>query len=75
MHSAIESDCEEPKTYNMMLKRPVEERKKWLAGVAKELQDFKRREVWRKIKKRDVLTRKSLIGPKWVIKLKRNGVF
>ena len=43
--------------------------------VAKELQDFKRREVWRKIKIRDVPAGKSLIGSKWVFKLKRNGVF
>ena len=58
-----------------MLKRPDEEREKWLTGVAKELQDFERREVWRRIKKKDVPAGKSSIGTKWVFKLKRNGVF
>ena len=58
-----------------MLKRPIEEREKWMAGVAKELQDFKRREVWRKIKIKDVPAGKSLIGTKWVFKLKRSGGF
>ena len=44
-YSAVESDYKEPVTYNQMMTRPVEERKKWLKGVRKELVDFENRGV------------------------------
>ena len=51
VHNAVELDCEEPKMHNKMLKRPPEEQEKWMAGARKELHDFERRGVWRKIRK------------------------
>ena len=34
-YSAVESDYTEPKNYREMLKRPEEEKRKWLEGVKK----------------------------------------
>jgi len=41
-NTALESGYKEPKTYKMMMKRPNEEKGKWLEGVSKELNDFKK---------------------------------
>ena len=49
-YSAVESDYKEPKGYRTMLKRPPEEREKWLEACTKELRDFVTRGVWRIIK-------------------------
>ena len=73
-YSAVESDYREPRTYNEMMKRPEGERMKWQEGMKKEFNDFERRQVWRKIKVKDVPEGRKLVGCKWVYKLKRNGV-
>ena len=37
-----------------MLKRPEEEKRKWLEGVKKELNDFNKRGVWKVKKIKDI---------------------
>ena len=63
-HSAVESDYSEPKTWKQMLKRPPEEVKKWMEGVQKEFDDFKRRKVWKIVKIKDIPKGRNLIGSK-----------
>ena len=56
-----------------MLKRPPEEREKWLEAVKTEFDNCEAREVWTRIKKKDVPKGRRLIGSKWVFKRKRDG--
>ena len=57
------------------MKRPEEERTKWLKRVKKEFKDFEKRGVWKVIKKKDIPEGRRLIGNKWVFKVKRNGTY
>jgi hypothetical protein len=56
-----------------MMKRPPEEKEKWLEGIDKEFKDFNTRQVWVIIKKADLPPNRRLIGTKWVFKCKRDG--
>ena len=73
LFSPVESDYKEPKTFKAMLKRPPEEREKWLEAVKKEFDNCEAREVWTRVKKKDVPKGRRLIGSKWVFKCKRDG--
>jgi len=73
LNSAVESGYLEPKNFKDMLKRPREEKEKWLEGVKKELHDFETREVWKVVKRSEIEKGRRLIGCKWVFKLKRDG--
>ena len=42
-HSAVESDCGEPKSSEMMMKRPQWGKQKWLEGTEKKFNDFNAR--------------------------------
>ena len=57
-----------------MLRRPEEEKKKWLEGVAKEFKDFEVRGVWVRKCLNEIPKGRRLIGSKWAFKLKRNGI-
>ena len=73
--TAVELGHKEPKAKRSTLKHPEEERKKWKEGCEKELRDFNRREMWRKMKMKDTPEGRKLIESKWVFKLKRNSVY
>ena len=61
-YSVVESDYKEPATYETMLKRPEEERRKWEAGMEKEFKDFERRKVWKVIGTKDVPEKSIMAG-------------
>ena len=54
-------------------KEALEKKKKWLEGVKKEFDDFKKRGVWKIIRMKDMPEGIILIGNKWVFKVKRDG--
>ena len=58
-----------------MMKRPEEERKKWLEGCMKEILNFDKRKVYKVIPLEMVPVGRRLIGSKWVFKFKRNGTY
>ena len=45
LFSAVESDYREPKTYKQMLKRPEDEKNKWLEGCKEEFNNIDTRKV------------------------------
>ena len=47
-----------------MLKRPEEEKQKWLEAVQKEFENCENRGVWRRVKMSDVPKGQRLIGSK-----------
>ncbi len=55
------------------MRRPPEEREKWLEGIDKEFKDLANRQVWVVIKKIDVPPNRKLVGTKWVFKCKSDG--
>ena len=52
-----------------------EKRSKWRAAIQKEFHDMNRRKVWRKIKRADIPKGRRCVKHKWVLKVKRNGVY
>ena len=74
--SAVSSDYNEPKNFDEAWNHsdPVK-RAKWRKSINDELDSLKKRNVWRKMKKRDVPPNRRLIGCKWVFKVKRDGRF
>jgi len=48
---------------------------KWRAAIHKEFRDMTNRGVWRKVKRSQVPTGRRCIKCKWVLKIKRDGVF
>lgn len=75
LFSPVVSDNKEPKNYKCMLKQPPEECDKWLRAVQKEFDNCEAREVWVRVKKKDIPISRRLISSKWVFKQKRNGRF
>ena len=71
--SAVESGYKEPPTYKSMLRRPREEREKWIEGCRKEFRDFEKRGVWVKMRINELPPGRKLVGTKWVFKVKRCG--
>ena len=71
LFTALQSGYAEPENYRNMLKRPPQERAKWLNGCGNEINNFYKREVWEVIKIKDVPDDRKLIGSKWVFKIKR----
>ena len=53
----------------------VHDRLKWREAIVKEFKDMRGKGVWKKVKLSDIPKNKRLIGCRWVLKLKRNGVF
>jgi hypothetical protein len=45
------------------------------SAIAKEFGDMKRRNVWKKIKQKNMPNRRCCVKCKWLFKIKRNGVF
>ena len=52
-----------------------EEREGWRGGIGKEFADMKKRDVWEKMKRKDLPEGANLLGSKWVFKKKKNGVY
>ena len=51
------------------------EREGWRGGISKEFADMKKRDVWERIKKKDLPPGVHLLGSKWVFKKKKSGVY
>lgn len=49
LHSAVNSNYNKPGSYMQMLKRPIEERRKWLGGCKEESTNIKKKKVWKLI--------------------------
>ena len=69
-------DYDEPTTFAEAWNHPNQEkRKKWRMAIQKEFADMNKRQVWRKMKRRDMPNGRRCVKCKWVFKEKRNGVF
>ena len=74
--SAVTSGPTEPKTFQEAWHSPVEEkRNNWQAAIRKEIKSMINRGVWRKIDKVKIPDNRTLIGNKWVFKIKRDGSY
>jgi hypothetical protein len=51
------------------------QRKLWRAAINKEFSKMNERKVWRKTNKRDIPQGRRLVRCKWVLEIKRNGIF
>ena len=72
--SAVTSGPTEPKTFQEAWHSPVEEeRNNWQIAIRKKIKSMINRGVLRKIDKVKIPTNRSLIGNKWVFKIKRDG--
>ena len=67
---------EVPTTFNQAWNHPdQEQREKWRKAVDKELDKMKKMGVWEKIPKSRMPPNKRCVKHKWVLNIKRNGVF
>ena len=67
---------EEPRTFREACDHPDSiQRMKWRETIHKEFRDMIRRGVWRNIKKSQVPRDRRCVKCKWILKIKRNGVF
>ena len=74
-YSAVKSGYEEPKTFRQAWHHTNEEEKLlWRNAIKKEIRDMVRRKVWSQKRKADIDPERSLVGCKWVFKVKNNGV-
>ena len=74
--SAVTSGPTEPKTFQEAWHSPVEEeRNNWQIAIRKEIKSMMNRGVWRKIDKVKIPENRTLIGNKWVFKIKRDGTY
>ena len=65
---------DEPTTFREAWYHAItQEREGWQNTSRKEFHNMIKRGVWRRIKKREVLSDKQTIGSKWVFKRKRDG--
>ena len=74
--SAMTSGPTEPKKFQEAWQSPVEEeRNNWQTAIWKEIKSMINRGDWRKIDKEKIPENWSLIGNKWVFKIKRDGTY
>ena len=74
--SAVTSDPTEPNTFQEAWHSPIEEeRNNWQIAIRKEIKSLISRGVWRKIDKMKIPENRTLIGSKWVFKIKRDGTY
>ena len=69
-YKATTQTCEEPKSWDDMMKLAPRERKLWMAGAEEEMKSLKRHEVWELA---DLPPGKKAISCKWVFKGKTDG--
>jgi hypothetical protein len=66
----------EPKSYNEAWNHQESKQQvKWRKAIAKEFNDMVTRKVWKKMKRQDIPSGRRCVKTKWVMKIKRNGVF
>ena len=74
--SAVTSGPIETKTFQEAWHYPIEnERDNWRAAIRKEIRSMIERGVWRKTDRKKIPSNRSLIGNKWVFKIKRDGTY
>ena len=74
--SVLMSDTGEPTSFREAWDYPdCEKRAKWQEAIRRELRTMIKRGTWRKISKSQVPSDRTLIGSRWVFKVKNNGVF
>ena len=65
-----------PKTFRQAWDHPDPwQRERWRAAIRKEFLKMNRNGVWRKIKRRDIPSGRRCVKHKWVLEIKRNGIF
>ena len=66
----------EPKTFQEAWHYLVEsERENWRTAIGKEIRSMIERGVWRKTDTKRIPNNRSLIGNKWLFKIKRDGTY
>ena len=74
--SAVTSGPTEPKTFQEAWHYPIEdEKERWRIAIRKEIINMIERRVWRKTDRKKIPSNRSLIGNKWVFKIKRDGTY
>ena len=74
--AAVTSGPDEPNHYNEAWDHhSPNDKKKWREAITKELYCMENKKVWRAIRTPDVPKDRSLIGCKWVFKIKRDGTY
>jgi hypothetical protein len=67
---------EAPRTFDEAWNHPDEfQRKKWREAINKEFAKMEQKKVWRKIKRKDMEPGRRCVKHKWVLEIKRSGVF
>jgi Reverse transcriptase (RNA-dependent DNA polymerase) len=67
---------EEPKTFAEAYNSPnTNDKIKWREAISKEFDDMSAKGVWKKIQKSDMPNGRNCIKSKWILKIKRNGVY
>ena len=73
---AVTSGPTEPRTFQEAWHSPIgKERDNWRPPVRKEIRSMIERELWRKTERKRIPNNTSLIGNKWVFKIKRDGTY
>ena len=74
--SAVTSGPTEPKSFQEAWHYPLQkERDNWRATIRKEIKSIIKIGVWRKTDRKNIPSNRSLIGNKWVFKIKRDGTY
>ena len=69
--SSIYSSMREPKTFNEAM--CAEDADEWKGAIGTEYGNIKSKKVWRVIKKSDIKRKCTILGTKWVFKIKGDG--
>jgi len=73
---AFERHLIEPMTFQDTYNHPDPSQcKKWHEAIKKEFHDMTHRGVWHKVKRSTIPQGRRCIKSKWVLKIKRNGIF
>ena len=71
-----EMEEEEPRNFNAAWNHPdPKKRQQWREAINKEFQDMNARKVWKVIERKQMPKDRRCVKCKWVLKIKRNGVY
>ena len=74
--SSVTSGPTEPKTFEEAWYYPIEnDRNNWRAAIREKIRGMSNRGVWRETDRAKIPKNRSLIGNKWVFKIKKDGIY